>query len=69
MVKGDVCGEGVVETPLDLEADSPLDPETDPPPRTQRQTSPSVETATEAAGTYPTGMHSCFTYQYCCLIP
>ena len=31
-MRGGACGEGVVETPLDLQADSPLDPETDPPP-------------------------------------
>ena len=56
-----------VDTPLDPEADTPLDPEADTPPPARGSHSyppphppPPLETATEAGGTHPTGMHSCW---------
>ena len=49
------CGEG--GCPGDV-VDTPLNPDAGTPP-TQRQTPSPIETATEAGGTHPTGMHSC----------
>ena len=65
MVKG-----GVVDTP-NPETDTPLHPEADLPrpsgrppldPEADNAPLPPVETTTEAGGTHPTGMHSCFEF-------
>ena len=49
---------GVSTTPLGQTHPSNTAPQTDT--HTPRDIPPSVETATEAGGTHPTGMHSCF---------
>ena len=48
---------GVVDTPL-TQRQTPLDPEADTPQEPMGR-APPVETATEAGGTHPTGVHSC----------